>query len=575
MRNKNPRLRFLRIPGAMAFGLFFMVVQGCEEKSEQIRRLGGRDVRVFAESASQRGVEFVLDSGDDGGAKLFPEIMPGGIALVDVDGDDDLDIYFVQFGPVDPARDDGDRTNRLFLNRGDGHFEDVTADSGAGDTGNGCGVTTGDYDGDGDVDLYVTNLGRNTLLQNDGKGRFTDVTEKSGVGDDGWGASAAFLDHDQDGDLDLFVVNYIDWAEETERKCTDHRGNDDYCAPKSYDARTPDILYRNQGDGTFVDVSSEAGIDVVAGNGLGLVWGDFDDDGSMDIFVANDGNPNHLFLGREDGVFEEASRSLGVHLAGDGNTRAGMGVATGDPDEDGDLDIIVVNLLHQFDTFFRNEDGFFIDDTASTGLAAVTRRTTRFGVGFVDVDNDSVLDLYEACGRVLVRKDAPEKGDPFAERNHLLLGDSKGRYSKLKPKNAWGDGLVHTSRGAAFGDLDGDGGVDMVISNRDAPAYLKMNVAPRGEWCGVRVLDDAGAPALGAVVTGRVGDRTLRRDVQVAYSYLCANEPVARFGLGEQRILGEVEVRWPDGRVRKVGDLDAGRIHVILPPAPRPGEPVG
>ncbi|MAB72426.1 MAG: hypothetical protein CMJ54_07965 [Planctomycetaceae bacterium] len=551
--------RMLRVVGVGTCWL-----AGCEDGAAPSLHKAG--VQVFEEVASARGVDFVLDSGDDGGKKLFPEIMPGGIAIVDVDRDGDLDLYFVQMGPIDPDRE-GDRRNRLYLNDGKAGFTDVSEASGADDPGAGCGVATGDFDGDGDVDLYVTNLGRNTLLRNDGDGRFVDVTAEAGVGDLGWGASAAFLDYDLDGDLDLFVVNYVEWTEADELACKDHEGRHDYCSPKAYDARTPDVLYRNEGDGTFVDVSSVSGIDQVAGNGLGVVWGDFDRDGWPDIFVANDGNPNHLFLGREGGVFEEAARARGVYLAKDGDTRAGMGVACGDPDEDGDLDILVVNLLHQFDSYFQNDEGFFLESTAGTGLAAVTRRTTRFGVGYLDVDNDSRLDLYEASGRVMVRKDAPDHGDPFAEHNHLMIRDATGRYHKVPPVTAWGEGLVHTSRGAAFGDLDGDGGVDVVVSNRDAPAYVKINVAPRGGWCGVRVLDDHGAPALGAMVTAEVDGRRLRRDVHAAYSYLCANEPIARFGLGDEVVLREVEIRWPDGRSLEIGELEAGRIHVFAPPS--------
>lgn len=548
--------------GLLATATFLLVAAACEK--ETVPPSGP----WFQESAGERGVDFVLDSGFRKGKRLFPEIMPGGVAVFDADGDGDQDLYFVQFGPIEPEKD-GDRVNRLYLNDGDGRFQDVTEGSGAEDPRNGCGVATGDYDGDGDVDLYVSNLGRNTLLRNDGTGRFEDVTEEAGVGDAGWGASTAFLDYDLDGDLDLFLVNYIDWKLENEVECDGPQGQPDYCSPKRYDARTPDVLFRNEGDGTFVDVSAQAGIDGVAGNGLGVVWGDFDDSGTIDIFVANDGNPNHCFFGRGDGTFEEVAKSRGVYLASDGNTRAGMGVVAGDPDADGDLDILVVNLRNQFDSFFRNEAGFFVEETNKTGLGPITRRTTRFGVGFLDVDNDSNLDLYEASGRVMIRKDAP-KGDPFKENNHLLLGDDRGRFAKISPKDAWGPDLVHTSRGAAFGDLDGDGGVDVVVSNRDAPAYVKMNVGPRGRWCGIRVLDDTGAPALGAIVRGQVEGRTLRRDLHTAYSYLCANEPIVRFGLGDATSLREVEIRWPDGRTLDVGDLESGRIHEFAPPVQTP-----
>ena len=522
---------------------------------------------AYSEEAVARGVDFVMDSGDDGGPKLFPEIMPGGVALFDADGDRDLDLYFVQFGPIDPQRE-GQRRNRLYLNRGDGSFADRTEGSGAADAGLGCGVATGDYDGDGDVDLYVTNLGRNTLLRNDGEGRFVDVTDASGTGDTGWGASAAFLDYDLDGDRDLFVTNYIVWSEDGEIECRNTSGRHDYCSPKAYDARSADVLFRNEGDGTFTDVSGLLGIDGSQGNGLGVVWADFDEDGRPDIFVANDGNPNHFFLGTDAGGFDEAAKARGVYLAEDGNTRAGMGVVSADPDNDGDLDILIVNLMNQFDTFFRNEGGYFVDDTASTGLTTITKKTTRFGVGFLDIDNDGRLDLFEASGRVMIRPDATDKKrDPFVEPNHLLQMNERGRYVRIPPLAAWGDKQRFTSRGAAFGDIDGDGGVDIVVVNRDAPAQIFRNVSPRGNWVAVEVVDDVGAPALGATVRGTAGDVRFRRDVHSASSYLSATEPIARFGLGSHSALEDVSVRWPDGRELELGTLEAGRVHLIAPPS--------
>jgi hypothetical protein len=284
----------------------------------------------------------------------MPEIMCGGAALFDMDSDGDLDLYLIQAGySLDqPASDMRSvPTNRLFRNRGDGHFEDVTDGSGADVRGYGMGVTSGDYDNDGDVDLYVTNLGRNILLQNDGSGRFNDVTGGAGVGDQNWGTSAAFVDVDHDGDLDLYVCNYLDWTPEREMWCS-MPGGQDYCSPKNYQAAMPDVLYRNNGDGTFTDVSKTAGMHTAFGNGLGVVCGDYDNDGRVDIFVANDGMPNQLWINRGDGTFQDMALERGCAVDMQGIRKAGMGVAAADFDDDADLDVLVCNMNAETDSLF-------------------------------------------------------------------------------------------------------------------------------------------------------------------------------------------------------------------------------
>ncbi|MCH2160394.1 MAG: CRTAC1 family protein [Phycisphaerales bacterium] len=523
----------------------------------------------FAEEAIERGVNFTMDSGfrkEGDKERLFPEIIPGGAALFDADGDNDLDLYFLQFGPVDPDRE-GDRHNRFYLNDGNGHFTDASEGSGLDVASFSCGVATGDMDGDGDVDLYLANWGPNQLMRNNGDGTFTDVTESSGTGDSAWGTSTAFLDYDLDGDLDLFACNYIDWSLEDELWCKDWLGRPDYCSPKHYEAQTVDVLYRNDGNGRFTDVTESAGLSGVRGNGFGVVWGDFDEDGWPDIFVANDGNPNHFFHNQGDGTFKEDSLHRGIYLAADGDVRAGMGVVAGDIDEDDDLDILITNQLEQPSSLFRNDNGRFIEGMGGTGLHNATKRTTRFGVSFLDVDSDSDLDLLEVSGGVMKRKNRPRgRYDLYSEPNNLYLRGEDGFYHRVLQADCWGHGLAHTSRGAAFGDIDGDGVVDVVVPNRDAPAYVLRNVAEQGNWVLVRVLDRNGAPALGATVRGTVGDRRLRRDVHSAYSYLCANEPIAHFGLGSHDQLGSVEVRWPDGTTQQLGDLDPGQVYEIRPP---------
>jgi len=479
-----------------------------------------------------------------------------------MDGDADLDLYLVQGGSVLPERDDGEG-NKLYRNEGGFRFTDVSAGSGAEDGGYGMGAAAGDYDNDGDTDLYVTKLGPDTLLRNDGGGKFTDVTQAARVGHAGWGTSAAFLDHDADGDLDLWVVNYVNWTSEGEFDCYNDFGAQDYCLPTNYGAPASTILYRNEGNGTFADVTEVAGLRSAFGNGLGITHGDFDRDGRMDVFVANDTMMNQLWLNRGDGRFVDEALLRGCALDEHGKAKAGMGVAAADPDDDGDLDVLVVNLDRESDSFYQNDGEFFSDRTAAVGLGSVTRPYTRFGVGFVDFDNDGFLDLFEANGRVQSSPE-PISSDPYAEPNQLLRGTSDARFEEVQPQGGTASPLVATSRGAAFGDLDGDGGVDVVIVNRDAPVHVLRNVVKdRGNWIQFRVREKSRRDAIGAIVTAMVGDRKVRRDVVSAYSYASANDPRVHLGLGTADRVRDVRVRWADGRGESFGDFDSNQIVVL------------
>lgn len=417
----------------------------------------------------------------------------------------------------------------------------------------------GDYDNDGDADLYVTNWGRNALLRNDGAGRFTDVTEAAGVGDPGWSTAAAFTDLDADGDLDLFVVNYLRWSIATAKSCYALNVRT-YCGPLADDA-APDRLYRNDGDGTFTDVTATAGLAASHGSGLGIVSADFDGDGRFDVFVANDGMPNRLWVNKGDLRFDDEALLRGCAMDDHGLAKAGMGVAAGDVDDDGDQDLLVVNLVDQSDSFYRNLGTHFADHSSRVGLAVATRRYTRFGVVLADFDNDGDLDLYQANGRV---KHDPEHAAPdvFAEPNVLFEYDAgfmpvPGPVSSPEP-------LVHTSRATTAGDLDNDGGMDLVVINRDARAYVLMNRASRGaNWVRFRVLDASGRDAHGAVVSARVGGQRRWRSVQPAASYLSSNDPRVHFGLGSEPGVSGVQVRWPTGETGAYGDFDAGSTHVL------------
>ena len=510
----------------------------------------------FREAAVERGIDFVHESGH-GGPYLMPEIMAGGAALFDMDGDGDLDAYLVQGGSLKGAPR---HLNQLYRNDGRGRFENATAGSGSGDGGYGMGVASGDYDGDGDLDLYVTNVGANALLQNEGLGRFTDATAAAGVGDRSWGAGAAFLDYDGDGDLDLFAANYIDWSLETRKECANSLGGPDYCSPRDYDAPVRDLLYRNNGDGTFDDLSAAAGLDAAFGNGLGVVCGDFDGDGRTDIFVANDSVMNQLWMNRGDGTFVDDALLRGCALDESGIAKAGMGVSAVDVDDNATLDLLVVNLESETDSFYRNQGAYFTDATAAVGLAWGSHLFTRFGVGIHDFDNDGRLDLYAVNGRIDRGSSPVKAGDPFAEPNLLSSGRPEGRFEEVLPRGGTAELLVATSRAAAFGDVDDDGGVDVLVVNRDAPAHLLLNMAAaRGEWIAFRVLNELGSEALGAVVSFDVGDARKTREVRSAYSYLAANDPRIHVGLGSSAVVSDVVVRWPGGPSESFGEFEGGR----------------
>ena len=511
----------------------------------------GRPAVWFIDQAASRGLDFVHTSGFEA-RYLIPEITGSGVALADLDSDGDLDIYLVQSGSLVSRNDAKDR---VFLNRGDGYF--TPGPSVPDSDGYGMGVAAGDYDNDGDVDLYVTNVGANLLLRNDGTGRFDNVADQAGVAHTGWGTSAAFLDFDVDGDLDLFVANYIRWRFEAELECT-IAGLPTYCPPQNYKAPAPDTLYRNNGDGTFTDVSTKAGMQFVFGNGFGVVGADYNQDGLADIFVANDMMVNQLWLNEGDLRFREAAMDWGCGVDEAGEAKAGMGVAAGDIDDDGDTDVLVVNLKGQTDSLYRNAGGWFTDATGEVGLNAVSRRYTRFGVALADFDNDSRLDLYQANGAVV---HLPiDQADPFAEPNTLYQGQAGGRFALVAPEGGTHVELVHTSRGLAVGDVDDDGGLDLVVVNRDAAPYLLMNAVPsRGNWVRFDVRSRHGRHAHATTVSALVLGKRQYRDVQPAASYLSSNDPRVHFGLGSATEIKDVVVTWPGGLRERFGDFPAGQ----------------
>ncbi len=544
--------------------LWLIVLVGCTPTEE-----GKGAAPWFVEEANLRGIDFTHRSGFNG-RPLLPEITGSGVALADLDGDGDLDAYLIQGGSLRDVPDGfAPPGNQLFLNDGSGHFSEAPKGHGADDAGYGMGVAVGDYDNDGDIDLYVTNVGPNVLLRNEGNAKFRNVAQQAGVADGGWGTSAAFLDLDADGDLDLIHANYINWSIATEMEC--YLGTLlTYCPPLAYNSPAGDRLYRNNGDGTFSDWTVESGMGDVFGNGFGLVGADFDGNALVDFAVANDMTVDHLWLNKGGLSFEERGLLWGCAVDEHGVAKAGMGITAADIDDDGDPDFVVVNLQGQTDSFFRNEGGFFRDATAELGLGT-TGRYTRWGIALVDFDNDGRLDLYEANGMVGTETpDAQPTQLYFDEPNVLYRGTPDGRFEEVMPRGAVAPALVHTSRGLAVGDVDNDGGLDLLVANRDGPTHLLMNRAPtRGNWVRFRVvLGEPDRDAHGATVSAMVDGKRIYRDVRPEGSYLSSNEPRIHFGLGNASEAGDVRVVWPSTgnghpQVESFGEFQAGQTAVL------------
>lgn len=520
----------------------------------------------FEETARRAGIDFTHTRGFTV-RHWFPEIMGGGGCWIDYDGDGDLDLYVVQSGDLQPGNR-ANTPNRLFRNEADGSFLDVTDAAGVGDRGYGMGCAVGDYDGDGTPDLYVTNFGPNTLYRNRGDGSFVDATTAAGVGHSGWGTSAAFVDYDRDGRLDLFVVNYVNWTPAAEIECFGGGNERTYCNPSQYNAPAMDVLYRNRGDGTFADATEASGIGRAFGNGLGVAPGDFDGDGRIDLYVANDDNPNQLWINRGDGTFEDEALLAGAALNATGEAEAGMGVIAIDIDDSDTLDLFVTHLRDETNTLYLNRGSLFDDATATAGLAAPSVGFTGFGTAFADFDHDGELDLFVANGRV-GRTAAPlVADDPYAEPNQLFRGLGGGRFEEVLPRGGTREPLIDNSRAAAFGDYDGDGAVDVAVVNNGGPLRLLRNrAAAGGSWVRVRLRHADGSDALGARLRLRAAGRDRWRQVETAYSYCAANEPAVHLGLGDADRLDELLITWPDGRRSTFSDLPVNRKYIMYGPS--------
>jgi enediyne biosynthesis protein E4 len=513
---------------------------------------------LFVESAAEYGLAFTHVSGASG-QYYMAEQMGSGVALFDYDNDGDLDVFLVQSGTLDAAGQSTAPTSRLFRNdlsvsasgRRTLRFTDVTDRARVGLRTYGMGVATGDYDNDGDFDLFVTSFGPETLLRNNGDGTFTDVTREAGVTDSLWSTSATFVDVDRDGDLDLYVANYLDFTVAGNKQCHDAVGTRDYCSPRTY-RPVPDRLYRNEGNGQFTDVTEAAGISKADGAGLGVTAGDYNGDGWLDLYVANDATPNQLWINQRNGTFVDDGLLSGAALNAAGNPEGSMGIASGDFDGDGDEDLFVTNIVGETFALYVNDGrGNFEDARVRFGLGPPTAAFTGFGTDWFDYDKDGWLDLFIANGAVNIVESQRGERFPFRMRNQLFQNLRGEQFEETSAAGGPAFERAEIGRGSAFGDLDNDGDVDIVVTNNNGPVRLLMNQAEgTSHWLELRLEQASGNRfAFGAWVgVERSGRPALWRRVKTDGSYLSASDVRIHAGLGTSPAVDAVVVRWPGGQ---------------------------
>jgi hypothetical protein len=524
---------------------------------------------VFEDRTAGSGLETFRHRSGSAEKSLILETPSGGVALVDINNDGWLDVYLVN-GSTRAALRGAEPAPRAALYRNDRNlkFTEITDRAGVANERWGFGVAAGDVDNDGWTDLYVTNYGTNRLYRNNRDGTFTDVAERLGVAAGGWSTGASFGDYDRDGDLDLFVAGYVDIDPERPpappTPCL-YRGEPVMCGPRGL-AGAPDRLFRNDG-GRFVDVTDGAGVRDVAGYyGFAATLADVDDDADLDLLVVNDSTPNYLYRNTGKGTFEEVGFSSGFAVNEEGREQAGMGLALGDYDNDGRLDAYITNFSDDSNTLRRNlGDGMFEDVTGRLRLRAPTLPFLGWGTGFLDYDNDGWLDLFVANGHVYPGVDRFDWGMTWAQRPLLFRNRDGARFEEVAAATGSGLAVVQPARGAAFGDLDHDGRIDVVINNHDQRPTLLRNVAPAGHWISVSLTagGQGSRVAIGAVVTLEAGTLRLRRDVVSGDSYGSQSDFRAHFGLGPTTRVDRIFVRWPDG-TREAFTVDGVDRHVEL-----------
>ncbi|MCC7263174.1 MAG: CRTAC1 family protein [Candidatus Latescibacteria bacterium] len=503
------------------------------------------------------------------------EAHGSGAGFFDYDNDGDLDLYVVNGATFETYRQKSGPGDALYRNEGEGKFADVTTAAGVGDPGWGTGCAAGDIDNDGDADLLVTNYGSNTLYRNGGEGKFGEITAEAGLASDHFSTSAAFFDYDNDGDLDLYVANYVTFDRAkvdaaSRRDCVYMGGVQVYCGPKGMPGAA-DMLYRNEGEGYFADVSKPSGIAGASEYyGLGVVTEDFDQDGHMDVYVADDETPSLLFHNNGDGTFTDIAILAGVAYNGEGDEQAGMGIDAGDFDNDGDMDIQKTNFFREGDTLYRNDgNNSFSDITVQAGLSAPTLNFLGWGTKFADFDNDGDLDIFVANGHVYPQVDQVLTGSPYRQRNQFFLNQGNSRFAELLQAGP-GMKIEKVSRGACFGDYDNDGDTDVFVNNmNDTPTLLRNDTPGANHRLTVQVIGaKVNRDGVGTRLQLVAGGKSQWRTINSSGSYLAINDLRAHFGLGNQTRVDRLELTWPDGSTQTLRDLPADKLVVV-----RQGDP--
>ena len=508
--------------------------------------------------------------------KYILEVPSGGVALFDYDGDGWLDIYLVNGSTFQALKGKQPSPKAaLFRNNRDGTFTDVTRKAGVANERWGFGAVVADYDNDGDTDLYVTNFGPNRLYRNDGNGSFTDVAAAAGVSLSGWSTAAAFGDFNRDGFLDLFVCRYLEFDPEhppepnpNAKGACEYRGQPVMCGPRGLKGSS-DFLLLNKKDGTFEDVSEKAGVRDKAGYyGFAAAWADVDNDGLLDLAVANDSTPNYLYHNNGDGTFEDVSYRSGFAFNEHGREQAGMGLAVGDYNNDGRLDLYVTNFSDDYNTLYHNEsDNFFVDLSFKLGLARPTIPFLGWGTGFLDFDNDGFKDLFVANGHIYPDVDKQDWGTTWAQRPQLFHNIKGSRFEEVPPATGSGLAVVVPARGAAFGDLDNDGRIDVVLNNHDATPTLLHNEAPqKNHWIRLKLAGGDKSPrdAVGTTVYLTAGAVRQRGDVISGASYASHSDLRLHFGLGTEERVQKLEILWPSGAKQILENLPVDTEVTIL-----------
>jgi len=551
-------------------GLFLV---GCnqQESIEFNNRVDSADSKnqltvLFEDKFNQSGINFKHKNGMSGELYYF-EIMGAATALFDYDNDGDLDVYLGQGGLFNQkTREDSGRLYRNDLSNGNLKFTDVTTQSGLISFEYSMGVAIGDINNDGYVDVYLSNYGLNQMFLNEGDGTFKDVTETSNTYDDLFSSSSAFVDIDNDGDLDLYVVNYLDFNDKSNSKaCKNNMGVADYCGPGSYNG-IKDKLFENLGNGVFSDISVKAGIDTI-GAGLGVVTADFNGDGFNDIYVTNDMMHNFMWINNQDNTFTNSALLRGNAVNFHGNAEASMGVDAGDIDNDGDLDLFMTHLLNETNTIYiNNGDGYFNDETTSTGLAEPSKGHTGFGTAFLDYDNDGWLDIIIANGAVRINSEQIEKGIklPLNQPNQLF----HNVFGKFQETSKLVEDLLieNVSRGLAVGDIDNDGDSDVLITNvNDYPQMLINKVGNLNNWIGFNLVDDKGRYLIGSSISLELSDGTkVKRISRRDASYISANDPRILVGLGNSEEPIDVTVMWSNGKINTYSSQPINTYHTYI-----------